>query len=194
MQKSYLPIYCIFRLALGFSSPAGADGAVTTIESNTATSNNAETSVSQIVITPLFKVPTLQQAAAKPEDEISASQNDVPQNDNLPVIVPRSIHKRSYAEIYNSIPFSRTEYKANRSYRHEATMELLTGRPRPPKITVSSPVRAAPIHVVPLKPYNAPVLRRFFDTTRGPYNRYHHLFGYEVGYRPRYYHSLYSHY
>ena len=110
------------------------------------------------------------------------------------MIVPRSIHKRSYAEIYNSIPFSRIEYKANRLYRHAATMELLTGRPRPPKIAVSSPVRAVPIHVVPLNPYNAPVLRRFFDTTRVPYSRYHHLFGYEGGYRPQYYHSLYSHY
>ena len=110
------------------------------------------------------------------------------------MIVLWSIHKRSYAEIYNSIPFSRTEYKANRSYQHEATMELLTGRPRPPKITVSSPVRAAPIHVVPLNPYNAPVLRRFFDTTRVLYSRNHHLFGYEGGDRPRYYHSLYSNY
>lgn len=36
-----------------------------------------------------------------------------------------------YREFYNSIPFNRTEYLANRDYRHEATMELLMGQLRP---------------------------------------------------------------
>ncbi len=35
-----------------------------------------------------------------------------------------------YEQIYNSIPFSRAEYLANPSYRHDTTMELLTGTPR----------------------------------------------------------------
>lgn len=35
-----------------------------------------------------------------------------------------------YREFYNSIPFNRTEYLANRDYRHEATMELLMGQLR----------------------------------------------------------------
>ncbi len=35
-----------------------------------------------------------------------------------------------YREIYNTIPFSRAEYDANPSYRHEATMELLLGQLR----------------------------------------------------------------
>lgn len=38
---------------------------------------------------------------------------------------------RRYREIYDSIPFSRAEYDANPSYRHEATMELLLGQLRP---------------------------------------------------------------
>lgn len=37
----------------------------------------------------------------------------------------------SYAEIYASIPFIRSEYNANRSYRHDTTMELLFGQMRP---------------------------------------------------------------
>ena len=35
-----------------------------------------------------------------------------------------------YRRIYNSIPFSRAEYKANPNYRHDSTMEILTGNAR----------------------------------------------------------------
>ena len=38
---------------------------------------------------------------------------------------------RSYREIYNSIPFSRTEYDANPGYRHQATMEIMLGQLHP---------------------------------------------------------------
>ncbi|MBI1347306.1 hypothetical protein GC163_13585 [bacterium] len=44
---------------------------------------------------------------------------------------PAVAHAGRYAEIYASIPFSRTEYDINPSYRHDATMELLLGQPRP---------------------------------------------------------------
>jgi hypothetical protein len=37
----------------------------------------------------------------------------------------------SYREAYDSIPFSRAEYSANPSYRHEAAMELVFGVQRP---------------------------------------------------------------
>ncbi|ODA32763.1 hypothetical protein [Planctopirus hydrillae] len=36
-----------------------------------------------------------------------------------------------YTEVYNQIPFSRSEYDANPAYRHDATMELLLGQIRP---------------------------------------------------------------
>lgn len=36
-----------------------------------------------------------------------------------------------YREVYNAIPFSRAEYDANPSYRHDATMEFLFGQMRP---------------------------------------------------------------
>ena len=38
---------------------------------------------------------------------------------------------RSYREIYNSIPFSRSEYDANPAYRHQATMEIMLGQLHP---------------------------------------------------------------
>ena len=38
---------------------------------------------------------------------------------------------QAYRAIYDSIPFSRAEYEANPSYRHDATMELLFGQMRP---------------------------------------------------------------
>lgn len=47
------------------------------------------------------------------------------------------INPAAYAEVYNSIPFSRTEYQANREYRHEATLEILFGQMRPKTIVRS---------------------------------------------------------
>jgi hypothetical protein len=50
------------------------------------------------------------------------------------VIEPRptmTVNELTYAEVYRSIPYSRTEYVANPSYRHDATMEVLFGQLRP---------------------------------------------------------------
>jgi len=38
---------------------------------------------------------------------------------------------RAYRDAYDAIPFSRAEYDANPSYRHDATMEFLFGQMRP---------------------------------------------------------------
>ena len=51
-------------------------------------------------------------------------------------IVPRGCEPdvdlaQHYRQIYKAIPFNRAEYVANPAYRHDATMELLTGNPRP---------------------------------------------------------------
>ena len=42
----------------------------------------------------------------------------------------RTVNPAAYIEVYNSIPFSRAEYRANPGYRHQATMELLFGQMR----------------------------------------------------------------
>lgn len=44
---------------------------------------------------------------------------------------PPGLTASSYAEVYNSIPFRRSEYLANPNYRHEATIEILIGQLRP---------------------------------------------------------------
>ena len=51
---------------------------------------------------------------------------------------PRVVNPDAYREIYNAIPFNRTEYRANPDYRHEATMEMLFGQLRP-KVVVRMP-------------------------------------------------------
>lgn len=48
-------------------------------------------------------------------------------------IVPNrkfTVNGLTYRQVYDSIPFSRSEYLANPTYRQDATMELLTGVPR----------------------------------------------------------------
>ncbi len=46
---------------------------------------------------------------------------------------------QSYAQVFRSIPFSRAEYNANPSYRHDAAMELLFGQLRPTTIVRNAP-------------------------------------------------------
>ena len=46
----------------------------------------------------------------------------------------------AYRRIYDSIPFNRAEYNANPSYRHDSTMELLTGNPRHQTILTHSTI------------------------------------------------------
>lgn len=42
--------------------------------------------------------------------------------------VPTHVEGVSYWDVYQSIPFIRSEYNANPSYRHEATMRILFGQ------------------------------------------------------------------
>lgn len=44
---------------------------------------------------------------------------------------PTQVHPNDYWRVYRSIPFLRSEYIANPSYRHDATMEILLGQLRP---------------------------------------------------------------
>lgn len=55
---------------------------------------------------------------------------------------PAGITPAAYAEVYNSIPFRRSEYLANPSYRHEATIEILLGQIRPKTVTTVSAASA----------------------------------------------------
>lgn len=61
----------------------------------------------------------------------------------------------SYDEVYQSIPYSFSEYLANPSYRHDATMEILFGQLRPTTIVRNvEPQTAAPqAQWSPYRPY-----------------------------------------
>ena len=56
---------------------------------------------------------------------------------HLPTVSRPGVNPASYVEIYNSIPFRRSEYNANPNYRHEATIELLVGQV-PTKVVVNA--------------------------------------------------------
>jgi hypothetical protein len=66
--------------------------------------------------------PDAQQAPAKD------AKNDA--SSDLPVIVPMAVRVPSYAAVRATIPFSRSEWEADPSYRHNATMELMLGQLR----------------------------------------------------------------
>lgn len=42
-----------------------------------------------------------------------------------------NVDVKNYNKVYNSIPYRRSEYLANPSYRHDATMEVMFGQMRP---------------------------------------------------------------
>jgi hypothetical protein len=54
-----------------------------------------------------------------------------------------------YQRIYRSIPFNRSEYRVNPGYRHDATMELLTGNARHQTIVRHEHKHAQPVRRVP---------------------------------------------
>ncbi len=137
-----------------------------------------------IVITPRRVPAVKRQVAVQVESNGEAGQADESATEGLPIITPHPKHTSKYREVFRSIPFSRAEFNANPSYRHDATMEILTGNARPQKIVVQTPAPAPPSEPCL---FNLPVMRHYFDTTRGPYSRYQHLFGYRGGYRPKYY-------
>lgn len=69
-----------------------------------------------------------------------------------------------YQRVYRSIPFNRAEYDANPTYRHDTTMEILTGNPRHQTIVKHTSIRHAgetpvssttPAHLLPYR-YNNP--------------------------------------
>jgi hypothetical protein len=49
----------------------------------------------------------------------------------VPAASGASAPRMTYAEAYAQIPFSRSEYEANPSYRHDAALELMMGTMRP---------------------------------------------------------------
>jgi len=79
-----------------------------------------------------------------------------------------------YQRIYASIPFSRAEFEANPSYRHDATMEILFGKLRPTTI-VRGPASTGSSFYNPIK--SPPITnsgRTFYNFGR---NRFYRSYG-----------------
>ncbi len=68
----------------------------------------------------------------------------------LPIVVPKPVRVPAYAEMYRTISFSRAEYDADPSYRHNATMELLLKQLRPIAPRVDADVN---VTIQSLSPY-----------------------------------------
>lgn len=73
--------------------------------------------------------------------------------------------REEYHRVFRGIPFSRTQYRINPGYRHDSTMEILTGNPRTqtivqPRAPVTSaripqparPARQLPPHIYGIWP------------------------------------------
>jgi hypothetical protein len=143
---------CRTLLRIVAALAAGLVGAGSAVaEPQTVDVPDAEGNAWQIVIAPDETVALAQQPPrleAVPVDPDAAEESEPREARPLPLVAePREIRSEehgveiaaradassSYADIYRSIPFSRAEYDADPSYRHDATMELLTGNPRPPR-------------------------------------------------------------
>ncbi|MCA9076119.1 MAG: hypothetical protein KDA93_13910 [Planctomycetaceae bacterium] len=74
------------------------------------------------------------QSVPVPESTPATIQPQYSETDDMGIaIVPnyrQPTRASEYRHLYDSIPFSRAEYLANPSYRHDSTMELMTGVPR----------------------------------------------------------------
>lgn len=79
------------------------------------------------------------QAAQSLADAKSAAAEPVIVPSGAESALPGGITSASYSEVYNSIPFRRSEYLANPSYRHDATIEILLGQIRPKTVVNVAP-------------------------------------------------------
>ena len=71
-----------------------------------------------IQIIPAAKAPAPKKSSAKPGEDAARIEAAI-------------ASPAAYRRIYRSIPFSRSLHDVNPGYRHDATMELLTGNARP---------------------------------------------------------------
>jgi hypothetical protein len=65
-----------------------------------------------------------------PADDTTNEAAPAPDTSSIAVPVAAGTPGDEYRRIYQSIPFNRAEFNANPSYRHDSTMEILTGIPR----------------------------------------------------------------
>lgn len=102
--------------------------ALTLVAGHVAASGNLMADVFQVTenwsieITPAQKVPV--EVSAAPVAPVPEAGEATAQKG------ARKVDAAEYQRIYRSIPFNRAEYNANPNYRHDSTMEILTGNAR----------------------------------------------------------------
>ncbi len=95
--------------------------------SNQTKTSHADTSkIIPVRYTKIVDVPQKLPEVSLPATTLSTTTKPAPET-----ICNHSPTASTYEAIYRSIPFSRAEYLANPSYRHEATMEMMMGQLRP---------------------------------------------------------------
>lgn len=124
------------------------------------------------------KGPVIQPASAQFSDPsvvitpavFSQAEPPEPAKDGVPpapsAAAPRDpvLLAQQYREIYNAIPFLRSEYDANPAYRHDAAMEMLFGQMRPTVVhrgTVDVKLNTPAVRYVP-SAYNRYGMNSFF--------------------------------
>lgn len=88
-----------------------------------------------IQIIPAAKVPTTNPAPAT-----------VVVEGEVPAV---NVDSAEYQRVYRSIPFSRAEYRVNPNYRHDSTMEILTGNSRHQTIVQHNFEHKEPVQRIP---------------------------------------------
>jgi hypothetical protein len=149
LSRSFLVVaWCGFAVTTGFSDEPKE--AVPT-KAPVLKAPSAETWKIEIIPGPAIgpsPVPKAEQAArqaAQAQAERAASEpNTSIVATGVESALPAGITPAAYSEVYNSIPFRRSEYDGNPNYRHEATIEILLGQVRPKTVNyVSAPAAPA---------------------------------------------------
>lgn len=91
-----------------------------------------------VEISPAYMASDFDKAVVNDTVAISADGEAVESDGEVPLAsqpchsgyCPQDYRVHDYRRIYESIPFNRAEYNVNPSYRHDSTMELLTGNAR----------------------------------------------------------------
>ncbi len=97
------------------------------------------------------------------------------------------IDPAAYSRIYNSIPFNRAEYDVNPNYRHDSTMEILTGNARHQTIVQHNFEHKQPVRRIPAPNLPSRILTPFSSSGLlfgVPFGFGYSPFGFGTGFGP----------
>lgn len=77
------------------------------------------------------------------------SQQHAVMLDSAGLPIHNGVTTADYRRVYDSIPFSRSEYRVNPNYRHDSTMEILTGNSRHQTIVQHNHEHRQPVQRIP---------------------------------------------